>query len=54
LLIPVAYVFILQYNFAPYIEKLAIDKNRVVLNDNKRNKIVEVMLKEGAGAVFAR
>ena len=28
-------------------EKLSIDQNRVVLKDNKRNRIVEVMLKEG-------
>ena len=32
---------------APYIEKLSIDQNRVVLKDNKRNRIAEVMLKEG-------
>src|SRR5918911_201139 len=32
---------------APYMEKLSIDQNRVVLKDNKRNRIVEVMLKEG-------
>ena len=28
-------------------EKLSIDQNRVVLKDNKRNRIAEVMLKEG-------
>ena len=32
---------------APYIEKLSIDQNRVVLQDNKRNRIAEVLLKEG-------
>jgi hypothetical protein len=32
---------------APYMEKLSIDENRVVLKDNKRNRIAEVMLKEG-------
>jgi hypothetical protein len=31
----------------PYMEKLSIDQNRVVLKDNKRNRIAEVMLKEG-------
>jgi hypothetical protein len=28
-------------------KKLSIDQNRVVLKDNKRNRIAEVMLKEG-------
>ena len=32
---------------APYMEKLSIDQNRVVIQDNKRNRIAEVMLKEG-------
>ena len=32
---------------ALYMEKLSIDQNRVVLKDNKRNRIAEVMLKEG-------
>src|SRR5919197_6113506 len=32
---------------APYMEKLSIGQNRVVLKDNKRNRIAEVMLKEG-------
>jgi hypothetical protein len=32
---------------APYMEKLSIDQNRVVLKDNKRNRIAEVILKEG-------
>ena len=32
---------------APYTEKLSIEQNRVVLKDNKRNRIAEVMLKEG-------
>src|SRR5919201_920185 len=32
---------------APYMEKLSIDHNRVVLKDNKLNRIAEVMLKDG-------
>ena len=32
---------------ALYMEKLSIDQNRVVLKDNKWNRIAEVMLKEG-------
>jgi hypothetical protein len=32
---------------APYMEKLSIDQNRVVLKDNKRNRIAEVILREG-------
>jgi hypothetical protein len=32
---------------APYMEKLSIDQNRVVLKDNKRNRIAEVVLKDG-------
>lgn len=32
---------------APYMEKLSIDQNRVIVRDNKRNRIAEVMLKEG-------
>ncbi len=28
-------------------EKLSIDQNRVVLQDNKHNRIAEVLLKEG-------
>jgi hypothetical protein len=32
---------------APYMEKLSIDQNRVVIQDNKRNRIAEVLLKEG-------
>jgi predicted CopG family antitoxin len=31
---------------APYMEKLSIDQNRVVLQDNKRNRIAEVLLKQ--------
>jgi hypothetical protein len=31
---------------APCIEKPSIDQNRVVLKDNKRNRIAEVMLKK--------
>ena len=32
---------------APDMEKLSIDQNRVVLQDNKRNRIAEVLLKKG-------
>jgi hypothetical protein len=32
---------------APYLEKIDIDQNRVTLKDNKRNRIVEVLLKDG-------
>ena len=32
---------------APYMVKLSTDQNRVVLKDNKRNRIAEMMLKEG-------
>jgi hypothetical protein len=32
---------------APYMEKITIDQNRVILKDNKRNRIAEVLLKEG-------
>jgi hypothetical protein len=32
---------------APYMKKLSIDQNRVVLKDNKRNRIAEVKLKKG-------
>jgi hypothetical protein len=32
---------------APYMEKLSIGQNMVVLKENKRNRIAEVLLKEG-------
>jgi hypothetical protein len=32
---------------APFIEKIAIDQNRVIVKDNKRNRIAEVLLKNG-------
>ena len=32
---------------APSMEKLSIDQNRVTLKDNKRNRIAEILLKEG-------
>ena len=32
---------------SPFIEKIAIDQDRVILKDNKRNRIVEVLLKNG-------
>ena len=28
-------------------EKIAVDQNRVILKDNKRNRIVEVLMKNG-------
>jgi hypothetical protein len=31
----------------PYMEKISIDQNRVILKDNKRNRIAEVLLKDG-------
>ena len=46
---------ILQYEafakHAHYMEKLSIDQNRVVLKDNKRNRIAKVLLKEGSCSV---
>ena len=32
---------------SPFIEKIAIDQNRVILKDNKQNRIAEVLLKNG-------
>jgi hypothetical protein len=32
---------------APFIEKIAIDQNRVIVKDNKRNRIAEILLKNG-------
>ena len=32
---------------APFIEKIGIDQNRVIVKDNKRNRIAEVLLKNG-------
>lgn len=32
---------------APFIEKVAIEQDRVVLKDNKRNRIAEVMIRNG-------
>jgi hypothetical protein len=32
---------------APLMEKIAIDQNRVIVKDNKRNRIAEVLLKNG-------
>ena len=32
---------------SPLIEKIAVDQNRVILKDNKRNRIVEVLMKNG-------
>src|SRR5207248_11234699 len=30
---------------SPFIEKIAVDQNRVILKDNKKNRIAEVLLK---------
>ena len=32
---------------SPFIEKIAIDQNRVILKDNKKDRIAEVLLKDG-------
>jgi hypothetical protein len=32
---------------SPFIEKIAIDQNRVILKDNKQNRIAEILLKNG-------
>ena len=32
---------------SPFIEKIAVDQNRVILKDNKQNRIAEVLLKNG-------
>jgi hypothetical protein len=32
---------------APFIEKIAIENDRVILKDNKRDRIAEVMIKDG-------
>ena len=32
---------------SPLVEKIAVDQNRVILKDNKRNRIVEVLMKNG-------
>ena len=32
---------------SPFMEKIAIDQNRVILKDNKKNRIAEVLLKNG-------
>ena len=31
----------------PFIEKIAIDQNRVILKDNKKNRIAEVLMNNG-------
>ena len=33
--------------YSPFIEKIAVDQNRVILKDNKRNRIAEILLKNG-------
>ena len=32
---------------APFLEKLAIEQDRVIIKDNKRNRIAEVMIRNG-------
>ena len=32
---------------SPFIEKIAIDQNRVILKDNKQNRIAEVLMNNG-------
>lgn len=32
---------------APFLEKLAIEQDRVIIKDNKRNRIAEVIIKDG-------
>ena len=32
---------------SPFIEKIAVDQNRVILKDNKKDRIAEVLLKNG-------
>jgi len=33
--------------YAPFMEKISIEQDRVIIKDNKRNRIVEVILKNG-------
>src|SRR5690242_9494702 len=33
--------------YAPFIEKIDVEDDRVILKDNKRDRIVEVMIKDG-------
>ena len=32
---------------SPFMEKIAIDQNRVILKDNKQNRIAEVLMNNG-------
>jgi hypothetical protein len=32
---------------SPFIEKIAVDQNRVILKDNKKNRIAEVLMNNG-------
>jgi hypothetical protein len=32
---------------SPFIEKIAVDQNRVILKDNKKNRIAEVLMNKG-------
>ena len=33
--------------YAPFMEKISIDQDRIIIKDNKKNRIVEVILKDG-------
>ena len=33
--------------YAPFLEKLAVEQDRIIIKDNKINRIVEVMIKDG-------
>lgn len=33
--------------YAPFLEEVAIEQDRVIIKDNKRNRIAEVMIKDG-------
>ncbi len=33
--------------YAPLIEKISVDQDRIVLKDNKKNRIVEILLRNG-------
>ena len=32
---------------SPFIEKIAVDQNRVIIKDNKKNRVAEVLLNNG-------
>ena len=39
---------------APFMEKISIDSDRVLIKDNKRNRIAEVILRNGELRCFTR